>query len=747
MAEIAGLMVRLEATTALLRNELKRAEGAVNNTANRIQNDANRAEDALSGIGSALKGGLAGLAAGLGADAFGQMIKSTLEFATNLKNVAAQSGLSTQALQQLNGAFLELGVGAGGFENALEEMLPNLGEALTGSGGAADAFRRLGVSLRDASGDVRSTDQILLSMADALKDVASPAERAGIAAAIFGEEAGPKMAQALSVGSARIRSLMGDVSTLSDEMINRAAEIDREWNKLASTVGTTLKSALLAFISDARQLGTDVGNLINSGKLTIEAATTPQESASLEVLHVQLEQLNADLEYWNELKANNQSGFFGDETGSVQRTIDETQKAIEKTKELIRTKQEAADQEAALRGLEREGIPSIFGNRLAEDQNFLRPGADGKVNLTPNDLRFGAATEKSFDELWQEREAKLKEMETLSEREAEAIRRVREELKHEADQLGRTKDEQELYNALKKAGVELGSPEAELIAADVKALQDRQRFMDFANATAEADLANLQTRKAILEAIATPTQKYNDELDRLNRLLNAGVISWEEWGLATSLAFRELQAGNKALEKTSTEMQFVQDSGERAFDRIGAGITNAFLSGEKAAVSFQNVTLAVISEILQSFIELAAINPIKNLLFGTANATLTGVSGKLAGSLAWGDTSGTFGGTGNGPAARASGGPVVAGQSYLVGEKRPEIFTPDVNGRILPRTPGLGSGPGRTTAGQVQLVQHLNFATGIQSTVRAEVMNMMPTISQTARMGMLEAQARRGRSL
>jgi len=32
---------------------------------------------------------------------------------------------------------------------------------------------------------------------------------------------------------------------------------------------------------------------------------------------------------------------------------------------------------------------------------------------------------------------------------------------------------------------------------------------------------------------------------------------------------------------------------------------------------------------------------------------------------------------------RATGGPVVAGRSYLVGENEPEIFTPTVSGRIL----------------------------------------------------------------
>ena len=38
-------------------------------------------------------------------------------------------------------------------------------------------------------------------------------------------------------------------------------------------------------------------------------------------------------------------------------------------------------------------------------------------------------------------------------------------------------------------------------------------------------------------------------------------------------------------------------------------------------------------------------------------------------------------------AARAEGGPVVAGRSFLVGERGPEVFTPAVSGRI-----GAGGG-------------------------------------------------------
>jgi hypothetical protein len=46
------------------------------------------------------------------------------------------------------------------------------------------------------------------------------------------------------------------------------------------------------------------------------------------------------------------------------------------------------------------------------------------------------------------------------------------------------------------------------------------------------------------------------------------------------------------------------------------------------------------------------------------------------------------------PGRRAAGGPAVAGRPYVVGERRPELFVPDTNGRIIPNAGGAGSGGG-----------------------------------------------------
>ena len=53
-----------------------------------------------------------------------------------------------------------------------------------------------------------------------------------------------------------------------------------------------------------------------------------------------------------------------------------------------------------------------------------------------------------------------------------------------------------------------------------------------------------------------------------------------------------------------------------AFDNIGNSIAQAFIQGEGSAVNFLNVMKSIAASIIQEFIKLAAINPLRNILFG-----------------------------------------------------------------------------------------------------------------------------------
>jgi hypothetical protein len=64
---------------------------------------------------------------------------------------------------------------------------------------------------------------------------------------------------------------------------------------------------------------------------------------------------------------------------------------------------------------------------------------------------------------------------------------------------------------------------------------------------------------------------------------------------------------------------------------------------------------------------------------------------------------------------RAMGGPVNAGQPYVVGEKRPELFVPGQNGTILPSVPRAFSGGGPGGGGYAPMIVNVYVAGSVTS--------------------------------
>jgi len=126
------------------------------------------------------------------------------------------------------------------------------------------------------------------------------------------------------------------------------------------------------------------------------------------------------------------------------------------------------------------------------------------------------------------------------------------------------------------------------------------------------------------------------------------------------------------LERQKSAWDLVKDTGSSSIDTLVTSV----LSG---TASMGDAVRGFIKELANMALQLAVLNPIKNALFGTNLGTVSDLGGTL---------STLFGGR------REAGGPVIAGQAYLVGERRPEIFVPSSSGTILPNTNMLNTGAG-----------------------------------------------------
>ena len=92
---------------------------------------------------------------------------------------------------------------------------------------------------------------------------------------------------------------------------------------------------------------------------------------------------------------------------------------------------------------------------------------------------------------------------------------------------------------------------------------------------------------------------------------------------------------------------------------------------------------------------------------------------------------------------RALGGQVRGGESYLVGERGPELLTMGTSGRIATNE-NLKNAVGGNSGSGVTINQTINVTTGIQSTVRAEIVQLMPQIAQAAKGAVADGRQRGG---
>ena len=86
---------------------------------------------------------------------------------------------------------------------------------------------------------------------------------------------------------------------------------------------------------------------------------------------------------------------------------------------------------------------------------------------------------------------------------------------------------------------------------------------------------------------------------------------------------------------------------------------------------------------------------------------------------------------------KAMGGSVTSGQSYMVGERGAEIFTPNKSGYITPNNKIGGQD-------SIKVVQEINIMPSVSETARAEIFGMLPLIKQEALNGVMDARNRGG---
>ncbi|WP_404404878.1 hypothetical protein [Pelagibacterium halotolerans] len=417
---------------------------------------------------------------------------------------AKSSGLNPETFQEYAYAADLAGVSTDSLSSALDAFNRNAGRAAAGKGELVENLRVLNPELLESIQLARTQEERFRLVADAIKEETDASKQAAIAAAAFGD-AGTKMVEMLRHGSAGLDQTAAKARALGividDHLITRAEELNDEFTTATTVLNRQFQQALIAlapFLIQTAQLAAnvamavrDIGDALQywSGNLNnISSQNLDQLHRNLGAERGRIEGEILRLE--SELHRLENSGLSGPsldmETWNINAALEEHRNRLS----------EIADEEARINQI------------LLDRPTFSTPGAPDYEGLLDDDEvdTGGGGGNAGAD---------------AAIRQAEAVKALIANLKHEQDQLGRTAEEQELYNLLKQVGVDRESEFGQQIEATLGPLQAQRSEIEH-NAEMMEELGDIgrSAVDGIIDALADGKIEAEEFGDILSNVLS-----------------------------------------------------------------------------------------------------------------------------------------------------------------------------------------------------------------------------------
>lgn len=631
---IGRLIVEFEAKTGKFETDTGRAAKIMEKRAREI--DAN-----VRKIGVAI-----GAAIGTAVVGIGALVKKSIDAADEMDKLAQKTGLSIEAVSQLQYAAKLSGVEDLGA--SLTKFNKSVGDAAQGAKAQAAAFTELGVSIRNADGTLKDTETLFNDTAEAISQLPDGIRKTQLAIDLFGKS-GAQLIPFLNEGKAGLAAMRKEADDLGltlDERTGKAADgfndnLDR-LQAVVGGVGIRLASDLAPELERVTGLLVDTAKESDAVGRSASALSTFIKGTALVFIGLS-NAVQIAAKSLAGLAAVNVAFYSGDFKGAI----------------------EAG--RAALSDIKGD-IDDVTGayERLFDEASkplpaTPRPGSGGDIIV---DEEAQKERNKALDAAQKEREAALQKLLDAEEKQRESIASVIDALKEESATMGIT-NAQIQARTLDK----LGATEAEKAQA-----YELAKYIDLQKEAAKAD----EERARIFEETRTPAEEYAATIAHLNQLYNYGAKDVDTYIRAVDAAAKKMDdALDKNKKKTDEFSEYAKQAARNTQDIIADALISGFEGGAKGI-------LRSFAEMLKQLAAQAIAAKIAEKIFGTTNA-----SGKSNGDGLL-NTAITFIGSYFG-GGKASGGPVMAGVPYMVGERGPEMMIPATAGKIVPNN-ALGGG-------------------------------------------------------
>jgi hypothetical protein len=218
--------------------------------------------------------------------------------------------------------------------------------------------------------------------------------------------------------------------------------------------------------------------------------------------------------------------------------------------------------------------------------------------------------------------------------------------------------------------------------------------------------------KEMAENLVDPLKGTKDQMEALRLAFAMGKIDAELFKEAMAILGESLQTQTPLMETFNSSVATMAQN-------FSNSLADMMVSGKMNLDGLKDIFKSFVKTMLAKAIELFFINQMMNAIFG-------GVTGYVP--LPQMNLSG-----------RASGGNVNSNQPYLVGERGPELFVPSSAGNVMNNANTKSIGGGGAVVNQT-----INVNAGVSQTVRAEMLNLLPSIKQDTLNAVIDSKNRGG---
>lgn len=679
-----SIIIDLLMRTGSFETDTKRAEKALQEL-----------QDKVTKVGTAI-----GVSLVAGATAAFAAFSHFSAMAGEFKDLEEETGATAEALASLSIASAVAGVSVADLAGQMNRLTKNLSGVDDESSAAGAALAALGIPIEDFK-KLDPVEQID-ALTKAFNSFADGSSKTAVAMALFGKQGAQmlKVFKELEAEGGRQVILTQQQIELADEHADKAAKLRATLSAYAQAAATDVLPAMNDLTAAAKEVIAEFTGIDASGK-KLASESPVKEFAE---------------------KAVDALAFIVDAGQGVVRTFQVIGKTIGGTSAelgaLARGDLEAARQiskevQADIDNILNEDLFSQRIERLREKARQAAAQASevdtgGKGGDFGDELKFDGKAKKSREERQSEAQRYLETLQKQSEKtqdlshaeqaladiQAKRIKGLTPELEKQIVAEANLLDVLQAVKAFRDGEVAtqtaIGKAQASSLEELRKGNEELQKEIDLIGLSREEQAAReLQlVRVTRAEKQATLAKKEAQGVDetQLQTLQQEIDLLTQREALLTDRADRTAEEqGKQFAAKTAA------DTRDKLADEIEAGLLEGFRRGDSLVDIFLRELKAQFAKTI--------LRPLIQPIADTQNNAIGSLLQSLGAIFGGGDVPITSGGSPDSQTGeqirgrRAIGGPVSAGQTYLVGEHGPEPFVPNTAGRIYPTSALGGSRP------------------------------------------------------